>query len=145
MMHSEMGWITKHVRSDCHRGKVVLPCVELLVYWKAVEGTATLISSENPRILSVQSLEAHQRFSIIYDLFWNSSLSSIPCPQNWNQVELLVQTLKVWMVPLFMIPCFGEFMVLFIWILSSWSWEAVNYWFGQLQPRFEVFLKYIMD
>ncbi len=55
-----MGWITKHVRSDCHRVKVVLPCVELLVYWKAVEGTATLISRENPWILSIQSLEAHQ-------------------------------------------------------------------------------------
>ncbi len=63
MMRSEMGWITKRARSDCRRVKVVLPCVELLVYWKAVEGTATLVSSENPRILSVQSLEAHQRMS----------------------------------------------------------------------------------
>ncbi len=58
MMRSEMGWITKRVRSDCHRVKVVLPCVELLVYGKAIEGMATLISRENPRILSVQSLEA---------------------------------------------------------------------------------------
>ncbi len=63
MMRSEMGWITKCIRSDCRRVKVVLPCVELLVYWKAIEGTATLISSENPRILSVQSLEAHHRVS----------------------------------------------------------------------------------
>ena len=61
MMRSKMGWITKHIRSDCRRVKVVLPCVELLVYWKAVEGTATLISRENVWILSVQSLEAHQR------------------------------------------------------------------------------------
>ncbi len=54
-----MGWVAKRIRSDCHRVKVVLPCVELLVYWKAIEGTATLISRENPQILSVQSLEAH--------------------------------------------------------------------------------------
>ncbi len=59
MMRSKMGWIAKHIRSDCHRVKVVLLCVELLVYWKAIEGTAMLISRENPWILSVQSLEAH--------------------------------------------------------------------------------------
>ncbi len=63
MMRNEMGWIAKHVRSDCHRVKVVLPCVELLVYWKAVEGMAMLISRENLQILSIQSLEAHQRGS----------------------------------------------------------------------------------
>ncbi len=61
MMRSEMGWVTTRARSDCRRVKVVLPGVELLVYWKAVEGMATLISSENPRILSIQSLEAHHR------------------------------------------------------------------------------------
>ncbi len=60
MMRNEMGWITKHVDSDCHRVKVVLPCVELLVYWKAIEGTTVLISRENLWILSIQSLEAHQ-------------------------------------------------------------------------------------
>ncbi len=32
MMHGKMGWISKCVRSDCRRVKVVLPCVELLVY-----------------------------------------------------------------------------------------------------------------
>ncbi len=32
MMRSKMGWITKHVKSSCYRVKVVLPCVELLVY-----------------------------------------------------------------------------------------------------------------
>ncbi len=59
MMCNEMGWISKHMRSSCHRVKVVLPCVELLVYWKAIEGMATLNSRINPWILSVQSLEAH--------------------------------------------------------------------------------------
>ncbi len=68
MMLSEMGWIIKCIRSDCHRVKVVLPCVELLVYWKAIEGTATLISRENPWILSIQSLEAHHRLPVV-DMF----------------------------------------------------------------------------
>ncbi len=63
MMCNKMGWIAKRVRSDCRRVKVVLPCVELFVYWKAVEGTVVLISKENPRILSVQSLEAHHRLT----------------------------------------------------------------------------------
>ncbi len=62
MMQNKMRWITKCVNSDCHRVKVVLSCVELLVYWKAIEGMATLISRENPWILSIQSLEAHQQF-----------------------------------------------------------------------------------
>ncbi len=61
MMHSKMGWITKRVRSDCHRVKVVLPGVKLLIYWKTIEGMTMLISRENLRVLSVQSLEAHQR------------------------------------------------------------------------------------
>ncbi len=71
MMHSKMGWITKHIRSDCHRVKVVLPCVDLLVYWKAVEGTATLISRENLWFLSVQSLEAHQCHCKLFLHRWN--------------------------------------------------------------------------
>ncbi len=32
MICNEMGWITKCVKSGCHRVKVVLLCVELLVY-----------------------------------------------------------------------------------------------------------------
>ncbi len=32
MMCNKMGWIVKHMRSDCHRVKVVLPCVQSLVY-----------------------------------------------------------------------------------------------------------------
>ena len=58
-MRGKMGWITKCIRSGCHRMKVVSMCVQSLVCWKAVEGTVALISRENPRILSVQSLEAH--------------------------------------------------------------------------------------
>ena len=44
MMHSQIGWITKHVRSGCHRMKVVSVGVQSWVCWKAVEGMATLIS-----------------------------------------------------------------------------------------------------
>ncbi len=61
MMCNKMGWIAKHVRNGCHRVKVVLPCVQSLIYWKAIEGMATLISRINPWILSIQSLDAHQR------------------------------------------------------------------------------------
>ncbi len=55
-----MGWITKHMKSGCHRMKVVSMCVQSFVCWKAVEGTVALISRINPWILSIQSLEAHQ-------------------------------------------------------------------------------------
>ncbi len=58
-MRGKMGWITKHVRSGCRRIKVVSVRVQSLVCWKAVEGTVALISRGNPRVLSVQSLEAH--------------------------------------------------------------------------------------
>ncbi len=44
MMHGKMEWITKHIRSGCHRMKVVSVGVQSLVCWKAVEGTATLFS-----------------------------------------------------------------------------------------------------
>ncbi len=59
IMYSKMKWITKCMKSGCHRMKVILPCVELLVYWKATKGIAILISRKNMWILSVQSLEAH--------------------------------------------------------------------------------------
>ncbi len=59
-MRNDMGWVSKHMRSSCRRVKVVWLCVELLVYWKAIEETAMLNSRINPWILSIQSLEAHQ-------------------------------------------------------------------------------------
>ena len=57
------GMDIKRVRSGCRRMKVVLVCVQSLVCWKSVEGTVVLISRQNPRILSVQSLEAHHRIT----------------------------------------------------------------------------------
>ncbi len=34
MMHSEMGWITKRVRSDCHRVKVGIAVCGIIGLWK---------------------------------------------------------------------------------------------------------------
>ena len=44
MMHNEMGWITKHVRSSCHSMKVVSTCVQSLVYWKSIGWIGAAIS-----------------------------------------------------------------------------------------------------
>ncbi len=90
MMCSKMGWIAKHVRSYCHRVKVVLLCVELLVYWKAIEGMAMLISRENPWILSVQSLEAHHCHSWGWcqQPFWGYLGSTYSTPDLFNPGNL---------------------------------------------------------
>ncbi len=64
MMCNKMGWITKCMKSGCCRMKVVLLCVQSLVYWKSVEGMVALNSRINPWILSVQSLEAHHRLDV---------------------------------------------------------------------------------
>ncbi len=61
MMCNKMEWIEKHMRSGCLGMEVVLPCVQSLVYWKAIKGTIAFISKENVQILSIQSLEAHQQ------------------------------------------------------------------------------------
>ncbi len=44
MMRGKMEWITKRIRSGCCRMKVLSVGVQSLVCWKAVEGTATLLS-----------------------------------------------------------------------------------------------------
>ncbi len=94
-MRGKMGWITKRVRGGCHRIKVVSVCVQSLVCWKAVEGTVALISRQNPRILSIQSLEAHQCYYECTDLD-NKDLLPFPVADAATICPLLTYRVEFW-------------------------------------------------
>ncbi len=98
MMCNEMEWITKCMKSSCCRVKVVLPCVELLVYWEAIEGTAMLISRENLRILSVTEPGGSSVGEEIVRKLRHCASSSCPRVLHWRQEQAESSSLSLSLV-----------------------------------------------